>query len=164
MSKDMTYPFESQLHIVGKFAGLKLPMDPHMTNALSTGRSTMVPQKVDVNGNLHMGVFAFPSVKPVTDLVFRIDADARTTDEISKKLLAFIKKLVPVITPDQHLAVRRVSNKNITFVIIRFYFTNDFSCTEHPEMKLGEQSVPYYCPVCGSMQIAGLPHIEDVSE
>lgn len=164
MSKDVTYPFDDQLHIEGLFAGLALPHAVFMENALSTGFSNMVPQKVDREDRLHFAVFTALNPSVCTDIVFKV-AGNKEDGELARKLIQeFSDQLQDIMGDYQHMAAREVTNHIVSYYVLRIFFTRDFKCTHHPEMKLGEPSRPYLCPVCGSMQISGLPHIEDTSE
>lgn len=164
MSKDIMYPFADALHIEGMFDDIPLPTAPFVSNALSTGTSNMVPQKVDIQGRLHYSVFNAPVAAPISDLVFKIDAPTDDVDYAERLIKDFVEKLKPRLGSEQHLQVRHLTNHVIHFYVIRIFFTKDFKCTHHPEMKLGEPTRPYLCPVCSTMQISGLPHIEDSSE
>jgi hypothetical protein len=165
MSKDITYPFADELHLEGQFDGIKLPRATFMSNALSTGLSNMVPQKVDREGRLHYAVFNALNPAPITDIVFKVDADREDRQLADDQIKHFMFDLESRLREtDQHLAVREVCNGTITYYILRIFFTRDFKCIHHPEMRLGEPTRPYICPVCATMQISGLPHIEDTSE
>lgn len=164
MSKDITYPFDDQLHIEGLFAGFELPHAAFMKNALSTGFSNMVPQKVDREGRLHYAVFNALHPSVCTDIVFKVEG-CREEDALARKQIQeFTEKLQTIMDDYQHMVIRDLSNDKVSYHVLRIFFTRDFKCTHHPEMRLGEPSKPYLCPVCGSMQISGLPHIEDTSE
>lgn len=165
MSKDVMYPFADALHIEGMFDGIPLPTAPFVTNALSTGPSNMVPQKVDIQGRLHYAIFNMAVSAPISDLVFRVDAPTDDVDYAANLIKAFVEKLKPhLANSPQHMQVRHLTNHVIHYYVLRMFFNADFKCTHHPEMKLGEPTRPYLCPVCSTMQISGLPHIEDTSE
>jgi len=164
MSKDITYPFASALHMEGKFDGIELPAGPFITNALSTGTSNMVPQKVDIQGRLHFSVFNAAHALPISDLVFRVDAPSDDVTYAENLVKTFVEQLKPRLGEAQHMQVRHLTNHVIHYYVVRIFFNKDFKCTHHPEMKLGEPTRPYLCPACGTMQISGLPHIEDTSE
>lgn len=164
MSKDVMYPFADALHIEGMFDGIPLPVAPFISNALSTGLSNMVPQKVDVQGRLHYAVFNYAKSAPVTDLVFRIHAPSDDVDYAENLINEFVECLKPKLGTQQHMQVRHLTNHVVHYYVVRWFFTKDFKCVHHPEMRLGEPTRPYFCPACGTMQISGLPHIEDTSE
>lgn len=42
---------------------------------------------------------------------------------------------------------------------IRVFRAEDFPCSEHPEMLLGQPLGMYHCPACGEMQMAGCFHL-----
>ena len=162
MSQDLLYPFDDQLHPEGLFAGAQLPVLPQLTVALSVGQSNMVPIRVDSDDVLHLGIFAQAKTSPITDVVFRIEGDAAHVKEAREAIGLFVKSVGENLRgSEKHLSVREVHSRFTTtvFYIVRFYFNDDFECTEHPEMKLGEETRPYLCPVCGAMQISGVPHI-----
>ena len=160
MSQDKVYPFKDQVHPEGLFSGVLIPVLPQLTVALSVGYSNMVPIRIDSDDVLHLGIFAQVKPSPITDVVFRSEGDAAHVKEAREVIGVFVKA-VGASLQDKHLYVREVHSRFTTtvFYVIRFYFDSDFECTEHPEMKLGEETRPYLCPVCGSMQISGVPHI-----
>lgn len=167
MSQDVTYPFDSLPHLEGLFCGVPLPTAAGMKTALSVGRSNMVPLKVANDGALHYAVFAAFNTAPISDVVFRIDGDTQERHVATTAVNQFIAEIrKPLINTGRHMAVRVLYNAEAvcSYMVLRFYFDMDFSCTEHPEMQLGLPTRPYMCPVCNSMQISGLPHIEDTSE
>jgi len=162
MSQDKVYPFNDQLHPEGLFAGAMLPALPQIAVALSVGKSNMVPIRIDEDDVLHLGIFAQTKTSPITDIVFRIEGDAAHVKEAREAIGEFVKSVgASLHDSDKHLCVREVHSRYTTtvFYIVRFYFNIDFDCTEHPEMRLGEETRPYLCPVCGAMQISGVPHI-----
>ena len=167
MSKDVTYPFDDQPHPEGLFGEVPLPKSPHVQIALSVGRSNMVPLKVAADGTLHYAVFAAAKTAPITDVVFRIDGDVPEHHEAMAAVNAFTKGIRAAIrNTGRHMSVRVLYHPDAacSYMVLRFYFDSDFACTEHPEMLLGLPTRPYTCPVCHTMQISGLPHIEDTSE
>lgn len=165
MSKDVTYPFADALHIEGLFDGIPLPTAPFMSNALSTGLSNMVPQKVDTLNRLHFAVFNNNQNAPISDLVFRVEACLpEDVDYAEKEVRKFYTALEAHLPDGQHMMFRHLTNNVVHYYVLRIFFSRDFKCTHHPEMKLGQPTRPYLCPVCGTMQISGLPHIEDSSE
>lgn len=165
MSKDVTYPFADALHVEGLFDGIPLPTTPFMSNALSAGLSNMLPQKVDVLDRLHYAVFNTNQTAPISDLVFRVAACLPEEVALAdKKVREFYQALASKLGEGQHMQLRHLTNNVVHYYVVRIFFTSDFKCTHHPEMKLGEPTRPYLCPVCGTMQISGLPHIEDSSE
>ena len=163
MSKDVIYPFAEALHIHGLFDGVPIPETPFSSVALSTGLSNTVPQKIDTQGRLHVSVFATSNVRPVTDVVFRVEADVADTLFADNKIKDFIQAVELKLGTGQHMCARRLHKDNVTIYFIRFFFNADFKCKYHPEMQLGEPTRPFMCPVCQTMQITGLPHIEDSS-
>lgn len=164
MSKDVIYPFADAIHIDGFFDGVEIPQTDFLRAALSTSLSNMVPQKIDCHGRLHMSVFSMYRPRPATDVVFRIEADPSDTQFADNKVKDFTQAVERKLGDGQHMVVRRLHKDKVTYYIVRFFFTADFKCKYHPEMQLGEPTRPFMCPVCQTMQITGLPHIEDSSE
>lgn len=164
MSKDVMYPFDDVLHIEGMFDDIPLPVATFITSVLSTGESNMVPQKVDLMGRLHYAIFNSATAAAVTDLVFRVQAPNDDVDYAENMIKEFVELLKPKLGDYRHMQLRHLTNHVVHYYVLRMFFNKDFKCTHHPEMRLGEPTRPYFCPACGTMQISGLPHIEDTSE
>lgn len=164
MSKDVIYPFANESHIEGKLGGVTIPRTSFMEAVQSVEYSNMVPQKIDSLGRLHLSVFNSSKVYPVTDVVFRIEADTSDTQYADNLVKDFTQAVQRELGQDRHMTVRRLHKDTVTYYMVRFFFNNDFKCTYHPEMRLGEPTRTFMCPVCQTLQITGLPHIEDTSE
>lgn len=164
MSSDVIYPMLTQPHPKGIFAGVELPQGDNILISISGGLHNMVPIRVTKDGNLHYAVFAHPQTKPVTDLVFRVSGDheARLLGEAKVAQFALTVR-DRVDDTSHHLVIRNMKQREdvpYLFIVMRFYFNNDFECIEHPEFWLGEPTRPYRCPHCHAMLISGMPHIE----
>lgn len=108
----------------------------------------------------------------VHDLAFTISGDKQVADEALDKIVAYLRNVyTQIIAPNTnepsgfHIAQRTLNSDNpehahcVRLLLVRIFRNEDFVCTEHPEFLLGMPIGQYHCPVCGTMVLAGIPHL-----
>lgn len=87
----------------------------------------------------------------------------KSSQELNTELITKVgaEMLRPLIAAGQIHAIARglslTGDRPATY--IRVFRAQDFPCSEHSEMLLGQPLGQYHCPACGEMQVAGCFHL-----
>lgn len=110
----------------------------------------------------------------VLDLVFQISGTPEAAEAACMVIGAYLKTVFEQVqTGAWHSSVRVLYSDNPAYdrgepvpsvFIYRIYPNVEGMCEEHPEMLLGAPMGMYHCPVCGEMQLAGMPHVTNSVE
>lgn len=148
------------------------PVEGSTFDAFASTAERIYEDVTDDQLNVNVTVLTMPELmKPCFDLVWTFTGNAQETVTQTGPISAFFQQLSTLLAKEGagykcHYAARTVtkdttdgSTPPLRLLLVRIYNDEEWPCTEHPELLLGQPIGTYHCPACGQMQLAGLPHL-----
>lgn len=148
------------------------PIEGSTFDAFQSTAERIYEGKIDGLQDVNVTVLTMPELmKPCFDLVWTFTGNAQEAVAQTAPIAAYFQQLSTLLIKDDagyecHYAARTITKETndgspppLRLLLVRIFNDEDWPCTEHPELLLGQPIGTYHCPACGQMQLAGLPHL-----